>query len=731
MRKLAILVKTGIADHAVLFMAALLASGVLAVLAKLFISMTDQGHQPQLYKIAFFLPVPIAIGIGFCAAGMVQVRTDRTRGVSGLLSVLPVTRIQIMLPRLVTVIGLTLVVFGPATAIWIGHRLFWRPEGYVAWLVPLQVALAAGLTGIACYSLGLLVGHAARTETLALGALPLAAILVLLIAIKGFGWSFVGVVALFAAACWICLLRSKVTGSLAVVSAALIMLVLYAGSLYWSRFLCDVLLLTCVPSDALRVEISPSGLVPDAVEADPEAVQQSVAAGWIGGQLWGDRLMRQTLSGFRVTHSLLVHLGIVDDLRKMQPLDDDLVDYYRYADYDQWFNHRELRFDEAKGQVCHGASYIGPEGMSGIPYRAALGRFTAPLVGAGALYDRGSNCFFAFDLEKGAVRKGPRKASAEEVPVEVGIPFLCKSFSCNLAWLPPCEDRLYRVKQGYFYVPGMGVGPYKEVSRYPRRYVPVLYPSGRIDLLDRDTLEVTRGAGALPRPKTLFGTVSAEPRRLLAYRAVLVPGPGEEYAGMVTASLPAQVIPLTLNVFDRHGKRIAEAHTQTPLQIPWGSALLVTKYVFESAHPTVLTLASLLAPHNFEPSSSHRAVFLMPNSFVTQQRDRETRLIFQLLAGLLFLLPALLLAGFLSWRVARDATAMGLSHRTRGLWCLATLAFGVPAYITYRLTRPAVPLVPCRDCGQGRRVDQDVCHHCGSGWNVPVLEPPAWRVVSP
>ncbi|RPJ20425.1 MAG: hypothetical protein EHM35_19495 [Planctomycetaceae bacterium] len=329
------------------------------------------------------------------------------------------------------------------------------------------------------------------------------------------------------------------------------------------------------------------------------------------------------------------------------------------------------------------------------------------------------------------VRKGPEQTNPEEVPVEIGIPFLCKSFSCNLAWLPPCENRLYRTKQGYFYVPGMGIGPYEEASRYPRRYVPVLYPSGRIDLLDRDTLEITRGAGALHQPKTLFGTTSEEPRRLLAYRAVLVAGPGEEYAGMVTASLSAQVIPLTLNVFDRHGKKIAEAHTQTALQIRWGSAILVAKYLLESAHPPVFTLASLLSPRDLQPSSSHRAVFLMPNSFVAQQRDREIRFAFQLLAALLFLLPSLLFAGFLSWWAARDAATMGLSRGVRRLWYLVTLAFGVPAYITYRLTRPAVALVPCKNCGQGRRVDQEVCHHCGSEWNRPVLEPPAWRVTSP
>jgi hypothetical protein len=508
-----------------------------------------------------------------------------------------------------------------------------------------------------------------------------------------------------------------------------------SSDLSWGRFLCDALLLECMPGDALRVEISPSGLLPDEVETDQEAVQHSMAAAWIGGQFWGDRLILQTLSGFRTAHCLLVHLGIVDDLRRMEPLD-DYAGYCQYADYYQWYNHRRLRFDEAKGQVYYDThpSYIGPEGMSGISYREALGRFTAPLVGAGALYDGGSKCFFAFDLERRVVHKGSKQTNAEEVPVEIGMPFLCKSFSCNIAWLPPCKDRPYRTRQGYFHVSRLiSIGPYKEVGRYLGtgcRYLPVLYPSGRVDLLARDTLEITRGAGALPRPRTLFGTVPGEPRRLLAYRAVLVEGPGEEYAGMITASLAPQVVPLTVNVFDRYGKKIAEARTGTPMEVPWGPAILIARYLFESLHPPILILASLLAPRSFEPGSSHRAVFLMSNSLVAQQRDRETSFVFQFLAALLFLLPALAFSGFLSWRVVRDAAVVGESRWTRRLWGLGTFTFGLPAYITYRLTRPRVALSLCRNCGQGRRVDRDVCHHCGDGWGVPALAPPAWRVTS-
>ena len=157
----------------------------------------------------------------------------------------------------------------------------------------------------------------------------------------------------------------------------------------------------------------------------------------------------------------------------------------------------------------------------------------------------------------------------------------------------------------------------------------------------------------------------------------------------------------------------------------------MAKYIFESLHPPVLTLASFFTAYSFEAGATHRALFLMPNSFVALQRDRETNSLFQFFAAMLFLLPAMVLAAFLGWRIDRDAALMGLSQRARRLWWLGTFAFGLPAYITYRLTRPRVALALCRDCGQGRRVDQEVCHHCGSGWNVPVLEPPAWRVISP
>ncbi len=60
---------------------------------------------------------------------------------------------------------------------------------------------------------------------------------------------------------------------------------------------------------------------------------------------------------------------------------------------------------------------------------------------------------------------------------------------------------------------------------------------------------------------------------------------------------------------------------------------------------------------------------------------------------------------------------------------MGTLAFGLVAYITYRLTRPDLSLVTCANCGRLRRVDQGQCHRCNAQWEVPELTAPAWRVV--
>jgi len=260
-------------------------------------------------------------------------------------------------------------------------------------------------------------------------------------------------------------------------------------------------------------------------------------------------------------------------------------------------------------------------------------------------------------------------------------------------------------------------------------YLPVVDESGAVAVVDQGTWKLLPNAGRLPRPRTFFGRASSKPRDLFAYdTAVIVKRPENEYAGLIAASVSRQGTLATIAVFDKEGRLMEESRRGAG----FSAVLLFTpKYLVESLHPPILSLASFFTAYSFEAGATHRALFLMPNSFVAQQRDRETSPFLQFCAAMLLLLPAVAFGGFLSWRVMHDAAVIGMSVREKRLWGLGTLAFGLPAYITYRLTRPRMALALCRDCGQTRRVDQDLCHHCGTGWNAPVLEPPAWRVTSP
>jgi hypothetical protein len=98
-------------------------------------------------------------------------------------------------------------------------------------------------------------------------------------------------------------------------------------------------------------------------------------------------------------------------------------------------------------------------------------------------------------------------------------------------------------------------------------------------------------------------------------------------------------------------------------------------------------------------------------------------------AALIIILPSIILAIFLAWRVGKDAMVVGLSENVKVFWILATIAFGLAGYITYRLTRPGITLVTCTNCGRMRRPDMEKCHRCGSKWHVPELIPPTWRVI--
>jgi hypothetical protein len=159
--------------------------------------------------------------------------------------------------------------------------------------------------------------------------------------------------------------------------------------------------------------------------------------------------------------------------------------------------------------------------------------------------------------------------------------------------------------------------------------------------------------------------------------------------------------------------------------------MTIGKFLLENLHPPILSLASYFTAGSIEAASGHRAMFLLPNSFIAMKgRDARENIAARFLSALLLMSPSIALAILLAWRIGRDAAIVGLPRKIRRFWTLGTIAFGLAGYITYRLTRPKVTLVTCANCGKLRRPDMETCHRCGSKWDVPELTPPAWRVLN-
>jgi hypothetical protein len=274
----------------------------------------------------------------------------------------------------------------------------------------------------------------------------------------------------------------------------------------------------------------------------------------------------------------------------------------------------------------------------------------------------------------------------------------------------------------------------------------VLDASGRIDLFDAQTLHFVGMAGRLMSPTPLFGSSrQAEPDDVLAYEVSpigLLCDDGSDrrtYGGCVVATLAREGTGMRLDVYNAHGQPVGSDETHIGsipsakaayFHLPSAQVLTLVKFTLENLHPPVFLVLSHLAAPNLEATAGYRSIFLLPDSFVAMSaRDADVGRVARFFRALLLVCPALLLAMQLAWFVTRDGRRMGLSKNARAAWVAGTMVFGLPAYITYRLTRPKATLVTCANCGLGRRPDMDKCHHCGSPWVVPELTPPAWRVL--
>ncbi len=544
-------------------------------------------------------------------------------------------------------------------------------------------------------------------------------------------------------------MKSLINYPVKVFATGFVVLVLLSIPLFWFRFLCQTSLAVRMPSDARNVSIRPSGLVPPELENDPNVVRHSYVRA----------IMRQEP----------LFLGIVDYFQARSPGGRYSNIYYIEPD-ENW-----MYFDEKLGLIVRKYTdvqsrpdkpwaklvkrielFAGPEGISETPDKT-LGRFISPIIDSERwyplrLYDRKLRHFFTVNFYKRTVVKGPRLGKDDShKPVRIGR--LSKNSSlCYLYRSPPMvkptdED----IEKGRYRPTSL-----KPIINwvYPGRYLLVLDESGRIDLLDIETLEFVGTAGYLPAPETFFPSKrSVTPKDLLSYEVLPVAfTTDKKYRGMCVAGVSREGTAMGLVVFDENGKLIRKKYSRLAkyrgpqyrghqtidvrsskaafFEVPWAPALTLTKYLLENFQPPFLSLASYFTASSFEAAAGHRALFLLPDSFVAMKgRDVSEGMAGRLPSALLLMLPSIILVILLTWRVSKDAAAVGLSENAKLLWVIGTIAFGLTAYITYRLTRPKITLVTCTNCGKLRRPDMARCHRCGSKWHIPELTPPTWRVV--
>jgi len=402
------------------------------------------------------------------------------------------------------------------------------------------------------------------------------------------------------------------------------------------------------------------------------------------------------------------------------------------------------------------------------------------------LYDKKLRCFFKIDFNQRTVIKGPKlgKNDRRHKPIQIGLLDRTPFELSYLNWTPPRIEVADRDpnKIGYSSTDLKPIIP-TDYDCDAGPYLLILDETGGIDLLDKETLEFVTGtpqfpgvAGRLPAPEAYFGSKSSvTPRELLDYEVwplalttYFFENPEEvkvtfgdpsfffkrapsrierKYLGMFAASLSRDGTALALAVFDEKGTVIKTEYSRLPRQegryttyvesskaaffgTPWSPALTIGKYLAENLHPPILSVASYFTASAFEAASGHRALFFLPNSFIAMKaEDRGENIVERFLSALWLILPSIILAIWLACRVSKDAVVVGLSENARAYWIIGTLAFGLTAYITYRLTRPKITLVTCPNCGKMRRPDMAKCHRCKSDWLVPELRPPVWRVL--
>lgn len=190
------LIKREIQDHLVYFIAALVCSGLLAIVLTQAVFSYDS-RNPPVVAIGLGVALGAIVTFGTCGMGAGQMYLDKTRRISAFLTTLPVSRNKILLARVAAGILAILILLVPlAVAAIFLVRTFTPPIPLYSGMV-LEISTTTFLLTLACYCIGLQTGWNPSAIAPSLGALGLTCIFMLLVVVKGFGAEIVVILVLF------------------------------------------------------------------------------------------------------------------------------------------------------------------------------------------------------------------------------------------------------------------------------------------------------------------------------------------------------------------------------------------------------------------------------------------------------------------------------------------------------------------------------------------------------
>jgi len=504
------------------------------------------------YAVTLILVGPVIIGIGSFILGVVQTYSDRTHGITAMLSTLPEGHTRILLARFITGAIIIVTALAPlavaGTILW---RLLGPPEWlFRGWIADLFVGLS--LTGVASYCLGLCAGQNAQTFTSALRSLPLVPVLVLLIVVKGLGWPLLAVLLPLLAALLLRFHAHPARNFMRTITTGLMVLVLFAVSLCLARHSCDGLLMGHIQA---HIGVSPSGLLPPEIENDPNVQDHSSVSAYVRSQYSYHRPIGRLfrfhweLSRLADRFDLIEELGL---LKYFESRERGRRRMYSVPNRDP-YSYDRIHVDEVGGQlICHRAVSdswadefawdwagvielrAGPGGVSSSK-DGNIGRFESPVVYVGPpsrpfrtqpnilVYDRKTLSFYSVDFKRQTVERRPQQQDSSARLINLGT-----SKGSDL------------LGAGFRLTYGLANFRVNVMNPLYSGHLPVVHESGRIDLLDPDTLELRGPIGCLPEPRTLFGKGSPHPRDLLDY----VVSPGRLWRLSTRTATRSEAIPL-------------------------------------------------------------------------------------------------------------------------------------------------------------------------------------------